>query len=139
VAAVQNEQRVMNLTDTAGGFLVPLTVDPAVLLTSNGSINPLRQIARVVQTATDAWSGITSAGVTAEWVAEADEVADASPTLANPSIPVRKGDAFVPFSFEIEGDAVDFLSELSRLLVDGAEQPTRLPTRPARELVSPPA
>lgn len=122
VAAVQAEQRAMSLTDTAGGFLVPLTLDPAVLLTSNGSINPLRQIARVVQTATDAWSGVTSAGVTAEWTAEAAEVADASPTLASPSIPVYKGDAFVPFSFEVEGDAVNFLGELSKLLVDGAEQ-----------------
>lgn len=122
VAAVQNEQRAMSLTDTAGGFMVPLTLDPAVLLTSNGSINPLRSLARVVQTATDAWSGITSAGVTAEWIAEAAEVADASPTLANPSIPVHKGDAFVPFSFEVEGDAVNFMGELSKLLVDGAEQ-----------------
>lgn len=122
VAAVQNEQRAMSLTDNAGGYLVPLTLDPAVLLTSNGSINPLRQIARVVQTATDAWSGVTSAGVTAEWVAEADEVADASPSLGNPSIPVHKGDAFVPFSFEIEGDGVNFLGELAKLLVDGAEQ-----------------
>lgn len=122
VAAVQAEQRAMSLTDTAGGFLVPLTLDPAVLLTSNGSINPLRQIARVVQTATDAWSGVTSAGVTAEWTAEAAEVADASPTLGSPSIPVFKGDCFVPFSFEVEGDAVNFLGELSKLLVDGAEQ-----------------
>ncbi|TPW98033.1 phage major capsid protein [Mycolicibacterium fortuitum] len=122
VTAVQAEQRAMSLTDSAGGFMVPLTIDPAVQLTSAGSINPLRQLARVVQTATDAWSGITSAGVTAEWTAEAAEVADASPTLANPSIPVHKGDAFVPFSFEIEGDAVNFLGELSKLLVDGAEQ-----------------
>ncbi|WP_349319152.1 phage major capsid protein [Mycolicibacterium canariasense] len=122
VSAVQAEQRAMSLTDSAGGFLVPLTLDPAVLLTSNGSINPLRQIARVVQTATDSWSGVTSAGVTAEWTAEAAEMADASPTLANPSIPVFKGDAFVPFSFEVQGDAVNFLGELSKLLVDGAEQ-----------------
>lgn len=122
VAAVAAEQRAMSLTDTSGGFMVPLTLDPSVLLTSNGSINPLRQLARVVQTATDQWQGVTSAGVTAEWTAEAAEVADASPTLASPNIPVHKGDAFVPFSFEVEGDAVNFLGELSRLLVDGAEQ-----------------
>jgi HK97 family phage major capsid protein len=122
VAAVQVEQRAMSLTDNAGGYLVPLTVDPAVLLTSNGSINPLRQISRVVQTVTDTWNGVTSAGVTAEWTAEAAEVADATPALASPSIPVYKGDAFVPFSFEIQGDAVNFMQELGGLLVDGAEQ-----------------
>ena len=124
VKAVQTEQRAMNLTDNAGGYMVPLTLDPAIMLTSNGSTNPLRAISRVVQTATDTWQGVTSAGVTAEWIAEATEVADASPTLAGPSIPVFKGDAFVPFSFEVEGDAVGFLQELGRLLQDGADQLT---------------
>ncbi|AKN17476.1 hypothetical protein MHAE_04370 [Mycobacterium haemophilum DSM 44634] len=124
VAAVQTEQRAMGLTDNAGGYMVPLTLDPAILLTSNGSINPLRQISRVVQTATDSWNGVTSAGVTAEWIAEAAEVADASPELGQPSIPVHKADAFVPFSFEIEGDAMNFMSELGKLLADGAEQLT---------------
>lgn len=122
VTAVQAEQRAMGLTDNVGGYMVPLTLDPAIQLTSAGSVNPLRQLARVVQTATDTWQGVTSAGVTAEWTAEAAEVADASPTLGSPAIPVHKGDAFVPFSFEIEGDAVNFLSELSKLLLDGAEQ-----------------
>ncbi|WP_370329180.1 phage major capsid protein [Mycolicibacterium hippocampi] len=123
VAAVQAE-RAMSLTDTAGGFLVPLTVDPAVLLSSNGSTNPLREISRVVQIATDSWNGVSSAGVSAEWIAEAAEVADASPTLAQPSVPVFKADAFVPFSFEIQGDAPTFMAELSTLLQDAADQLT---------------
>lgn len=122
VAEVLTEQRAMSLTDNAGGYMVPLTLDPAVNLTSAGSVNPLRQIARVVQTSTESWNGITSAGVTAEWLAEASEAADASPTLDQPSIPVHKGSAFVPFSFEIEGDAVNFMAELGKLLVDSAEQ-----------------
>lgn len=123
VAAVQAE-RAMSLTDNAGGFLVPLTVDPAVLLSSNGSTNPLREISRVVQIATDTWNGVSSAGVSAEWIAEATEVADASPTLAQPSVPVYKADAFVPFSFEIQGDAPTFMAELATLLQDGADQLT---------------
>lgn len=125
VKAVQTEQRAMGVgSDAAGGYMVPLTLDPAIMLTSNGSTNPLRQLARVVQTTTDTWQGVTSAGVTAEWTAEAAEMADASPTLAGPSIPVHKGDAFVPFSFEVEGDAVGFISELGKLLQDGADQLT---------------
>jgi HK97 family phage major capsid protein len=122
VAEVQGEQRAMSTTDSAGGYMIPLTLDPAIMLTSSGSINPLRQISRVVQTVTDTWQGVTSAGVTAEWTAEAAEVADASPTLGDPSIPVYKGDAFVPFSFEVQGDALNFMGELSKLLMDGAEQ-----------------
>jgi HK97 family phage major capsid protein len=121
---VQTEQRAMSLTDNAGGYLAPLVVDPAVLLTSNGSTNPLRAISRVVQTISDSWNGITSAGVTAEWTAEAAEVADASPTLGSPSIPVYKGDAFVPFSFEVGMDATNFMQELGKLLLDGADQLT---------------
>ena len=47
----------------------------------------------------------------------------ASPTLGSPSsIPVYKGDAFVPFSFEVGGDALNFMQELGNLLVDGAER-----------------
>ena len=46
------------------------------------------------------------------------------PDARQPSIPVYKGDAFVPFSFEIEGDAVNFMQELGKLLQDGADQLT---------------
>jgi len=122
VAQVQDEQRAMSLTDSSGGFLAPLVVDPAVNISSNGSINPLRQISRVVQTVSDAWQGITSAGVTAEWLAEAGQAADASPTLAQPSIPNYKASAFVPYSYEVGDDGVNFLQELSKLLLDGYEQ-----------------
>ena len=125
VSALQVEQRAMGgVSDPAGGFMVPLTLDPAILLTSNGSTNPMRALARVVQITTDSWNGVTSAGVTAEWIAEAVEVADASPTLAQPSVPVFKADAFVPYSFELEGDAPNLAGELSTLLLDAADQLT---------------
>lgn len=117
------EQRAMGgALGSAGGFLVPSYLDPAITLTGNGSINPLRQIARVVQTPGAQWQGVTSAGVTSEWTAEAAEMADASPTLTGPNIPVHKGDAFVPFSFELENDAKSLMDELGKLLADGAEQ-----------------
>lgn len=123
VAAVQAEQRAMGIASGgAGHYLVPLTLDPSVTITNNGSINPLRQISRVVQTTTDTWQGVTSAGVTAEWLGEGVEAADAAPSLDGPSIPVHKGAAFIPFSFEIEGDAIGFMGELGKLLIDGAEQ-----------------
>ncbi|OBH55411.1 phage major capsid protein [Mycobacterium sp. E2479] len=125
VEGLRSEQRAMGIgSDSAGGYMVPLTLDPAILLTSDGSINPLRQISRNVTISTDAWHGVSSAGVTAEWIAEGTEVADATPTLAQPEIPVHKADAFVPFSFEVEGDALNLMAELQRLLVDAAEQLT---------------
>lgn len=122
VSQVADEQRAMSLTDNAGGFLVPFELDPAVQISSAGSINPLRQISRVVQTTSDVWHGVTSAGVTASWLAEAAEASDASPTLAGPSIPNYKASAFVPYSYEVGDDGLGFLTELQKLLLDGYEQ-----------------
>lgn len=120
--AVDQVRAAMSLTDANGGFMVPLTLDPAILLTSDGSINPLRQISRVVQTVTDQWQGVTSAGVTAEWKAEGSETADASPIVDDAPIPVHFGDAFVQYSFEVGMDAPRFLDELTKVLLDGADQ-----------------
>lgn len=122
VTALQAEQRAMNLTDTAGGFLVPFELDPTVLLTNVGSNNPLMQISRVIRTVSDVWHGVTSAGVTAEWLPEFSEAADASPTLVQPAIPSHKASVFVPFSVELQGDATTLMQELGRLLQDGADQ-----------------
>ena len=128
VAALQaemhrGESRAMGGgTGAGGGFLVPFQLDPAILLTSNGSTNPLRRISRVEQTVGSVWHGVTSAGAVAEWKAEHAEVADASPTLDQPGIPVHFGDAFVPYSFEVGMDAVNFLGQLSGVLVDAADQ-----------------
>jgi HK97 family phage major capsid protein len=122
VEQLRSETRAMSSTDNAGGFMIPLTLDPSILITSAGSINPLRQISRVVQIATDSWNGVTSAGVTAHWLPEENEVSDDSPTLTQPTIPVYKAAAFVPFSFEVGMDAINFVEEISKLLVDGLDQ-----------------
>jgi HK97 family phage major capsid protein len=70
---------------------------------------------------TNAWQGVTSAGATSEWKTEGSQVADGSPTLGDPSIPVYFGDAFVPYSFEVGMDAVNFLGELTEVLADSAD------------------
>ena len=41
-------QRAMSLNDPSGGYLVPFQLDPTVILTSDGSYNEIRQIARQV-------------------------------------------------------------------------------------------
>ena len=48
VAQVQ-ATRAMFTTDSAGGYLSPLMINPAIRISSNRSVNPLRQIAKVVQ------------------------------------------------------------------------------------------
>lgn len=123
-AAQVQAERAMNTVDVTGGFLIPASLDPAILLSSNGSTNPLRQMARVVQTAGDVWHGIASEGVVAEWLGEAEEAADASPELEQPAVPCYKGSAWVPFSVEIEGDRAGFVTEVGKLLMDSVEQLT---------------
>jgi hypothetical protein len=69
----------MSLTSANGGYLVPFTLDPTIILTNAGSANPYRRVATVKTTTTNDWNGVTSAGVSAEWTAEGIEAADASP------------------------------------------------------------
>ena len=115
-------ERAMSLTDSAGGFLVPFEIDPSIMITSAGSTNPLLEISRVVSKVTDVWHGVSSAGVVASWDAEASEVSDDSPALAEPSIPNFKAACFVPFSIELKGDAIALVSEIGKLMRDGMLQ-----------------
>jgi HK97 family phage major capsid protein len=122
-AQVQNIRAALSTGAGNGGEMVPLTLEPAVMLTSDGSINPLRRIARVVQTATNAWQGVTSAGATAEWLpTEGTEAGDGAPGFESPIVPVYLGDVDVLFSYQVEQDAANFLPELQRVMVDAADQ-----------------
>jgi len=103
-AAVADVSRAMPLTDSAGGFMVPCTLDPAINLTNDGSNSPLRRLATIKLTTTDSLERCYVRGAAPEWVAEAAQVADGSPTLAQTSTPTVLGDAFVPYSFELGMD-----------------------------------
>jgi HK97 family phage major capsid protein len=121
-AEAQNEARAMSLTNgQTGHYLVPFALDPAVVLTNTGTSvgsADLRTAFTVKTIATDVYHGVASDGVTAEWIAEATEVADASPTLAQPTIDVHKADAFVPFSVEVELDSDELLANLQVMFFD---------------------
>ena len=123
---VQDELRAMSLTDAAGGYMVPLVLDPAIMLTSAGVSSTLRARARVVTTIGDSWNGVTSAGTTSEWLGEASEAADGSPTLGQPSVPVYKLSTFVPYSVEVGMDGMSFLVELQRVMLDSANSAAEL-------------
>jgi HK97 family phage major capsid protein len=111
----------MSLTDANGGYLVPFTLDPTIILTNAGAANPFRQISTIKTIATDTWNGVTSAGVSAEWTAEGVEAADATPTVGQPTITPKKADAWVFGSYEVLADS-GFASELGRLLADAKDR-----------------
>lgn len=114
--------RAASLTDAAGGFAVPFTLDPTIILTNAGASNPFRQISRVETITTDSWNGVSSLGVTATYKAEAAEATDDAATLLQPSIPVHRGDAFYPYSIEIGMDWANFNPDVVRMLADAKDR-----------------
>lgn len=106
---------------TTGGFMVPVFIDPTIILTSGGAVNPMRQIATVKSISTLVWKGVTSAGVTAEWTAEAAEWTDASPVLGQPTITAYKADAYVQASWEVLEDT-GIGAELAMLFADAKDR-----------------
>jgi len=100
---------------TTGGFAVPFSLDPTVIMTNASVVNPIRQIARVIQIAGKTWQGVTSAGISVARGAEALEASDNSPTLAQPTLTPTRVQGFVPFSFEVDQDWAQMRGELGMM------------------------
>jgi HK97 family phage major capsid protein len=113
------ELRAMSSTTTAGGFGVPVLIDPTIILTAQGALNPIEALARVETITTDAWKGVSSAGVTWSFDTEATEVSDDAPTVAQPVVNVHEARGFIPFSIRIGQDYPGFADEMSTLLSEG--------------------
>ena len=111
----------LSLTGANGGYLIPVTLDPTIILTNSGSANPFRQLAQVKTITTNFWEGVTSAGVNAAWLAEAGVVTDNTPTLAQPVITPQKAAAWVFGSYELLGDS-DFATQFPALLTDAKDR-----------------
>lgn len=108
-------------TTTTGGFAVVPDYDLTLLLINAGTVNPFRQISRVVQTNSNQWKGLSTAGVTAEWMTESTEASDATPTIAQPAINVYREDAYLQASFEVVADS-NLGSEVGMLIGDAFDR-----------------
>lgn len=107
-------ERAMSLSGASGGVAVPFVLDPTLLPSYNGAVNPWRNIARVIPIAVDEWRGVTSGGITAAFQAEAAATTDQSPTLASVSISTEMARVNVPYSIEIGMDWSSFASEMGQ-------------------------
>lgn len=119
------ELREMNIgTGADGGHLtMPFQLDPSIVLSSGGSIDPFREVCRrVIISATDTWKGVRSDGVVADWYAEGAEATDDSPTLADVEIGTHRASAFVPLSIELDQDFPRVRAELGVLFADARVQ-----------------
>jgi HK97 family phage major capsid protein len=106
-------------TNSLGGFGIPVFIDPSIILTSGAADSPILRISRIVQTTTNQWKGVSSAGVSWSFDAEGSAVSDDSPTLAQPTIPVYTARGFVPFTYEVGQDYPDFAAEMQLVLDQG--------------------
>lgn len=120
VAAVESMRAATGLSQS--GLAVPAVVDPTVILTSAGSTNPVRRLARVESITANSWKPLTTAGVTASWDGEIAEVSDDTPTFAQPEITAHKAQAFVQGSIEAVQDWTALSREFGMLLADAKDQ-----------------
>jgi hypothetical protein len=121
IESVQMAERALSLTAGSGGFAVPFELDPTIINTSSGVVNPIRAISRVERITTDEWRGIASTGVTMTYEAEATETTDNAPTITQPSVSTEKAQGFIPFSIEIDQDWGGMRGEMANLLQDGKD------------------
>jgi HK97 family phage major capsid protein len=120
VTRVQSQIRnaMSETSGAAGGFAIPLTLDPSIIITGQGALNPIRDVASVETIGTREWDGVSTDSVTAGYVAEAVAATDASPTLAQPNIRTQQGRAVVRASIELFQDWSRIQAEMARLVED---------------------
>jgi HK97 family phage major capsid protein len=116
----RHETRAMSEgTTTAGGFGVPVFIDPTLVLTGGESGNPFMEMARQVNVTTNVWKGVNTAGVSWSFDTEGTEVSDDSPVLAQPTATVFTARGWVPYSIEVGQDYPGLAMELSSILAAG--------------------
>lgn len=113
--------RAASLTTTSGGFAVPFVLDPTIIQTGSGAINPYRSIGSVTTQSVDEWRGVSSAGITAAFQAEAAATTDNSPTLAQPTVSTEMARALVPYSIEVGQDWASFATEMATMFADSKD------------------
>ena len=114
--------RAIQLGNASGGYLLPYVLDPTIVLTNNASANPFRRISRVVQTTSNAWQGVNSAGVNAALVAEGATAADGAPTdFAQIQCAPKKFAAWVLAPYEAADDT-NFGEQLPGLFGDAKDR-----------------
>jgi HK97 family phage major capsid protein len=116
------ESRALALgVDGQGGYAVPFQLDPTVILTSNGAINPIRQLARVETITGKEWDGVTSAGVTVTRASEGAEVGTGDAAFIQPTVRTSRVQGFVPFSVELDVSWGALRSQMTALLMDAKD------------------
>jgi HK97 family phage major capsid protein len=73
-------------------------------------------VSRIETITNNIWKGVSSAGVTFTGTAEAVAATATQATLAQPTVTPEKTMAYIPFSYEIQGDYPGFAGEMQALI-----------------------
>lgn len=123
VAQVLAEQRALGVSSgDTGAFAIPASLDPSLMLTTDGRINPIRELATTTTIVGSYWEGVNTEGVVGHWYKEAEEVSDDSPALTQPTIKPERLSIFVPFSIEVGQDWTSLQTELAQLFADAKDE-----------------
>lgn len=115
------EFRAMSSTTTAGGFGIPVLIDPTVITTDGTGLLGILPYSRIEPITNDVWKGVSAGHTAWSFDAEGAEVSDDASTFAQPSVSAEKAQALIPYSIEIEQDYPGFASEMAALLAEGYE------------------
>ena len=112
-----NEYRALSIgVDTAGGFGIPVLIDPTIIITTGTTASPLIAAMRVETITNDVWRGVSAAATAWSFDAEAVEVSDDASTTAQPTVSAHMARGFIPYSIEFGQDYPNAAAELGRLL-----------------------
>jgi HK97 family phage major capsid protein len=100
-----------------GAFALPLQLDSTILFTNAGVASPHRDLSRHELMTSNTWNGVTSAGATANWVAEGTAVTDTTPSIGQLVITAYKIMTWVYGSFEVLDDTA-LAAQVPQLFAD---------------------
>lgn len=115
------QRSVAIASDAAGAALIPIHLDPTVILTNAGANNPFRQISRVETGMVNVWNGVSSAGVAFVASTEGGDTTDGAPVFLDPSITAYKAHCTVPISFEAYGDIANIGQTVAMMFADAKD------------------
>lgn len=119
-ARAVNEYRALSIgVDTAGGFGIPVLIDPTIIITTGTNPSPLISAMRVETITNDVWRGVSAAGTAWSFDAEAAAVSDDASAFTQPTVTAHMARGYIPYSIEFGMDYPGAASELGRLLEVG--------------------
>jgi HK97 family phage major capsid protein/HK97 family phage prohead protease len=109
-------------SDAASGFAVPFQLDPTLVHLGAGYINPLRQLAKIIQLYGKDYRTLTISEIQVYRALEAEIATETAPTLAQQTVKANKVHGWVPFSMEADEDWAGMRSEIFSLLQEAKDK-----------------